>query len=376
VRPPTAAEAVEREGFIYRASQGDPVRGPSARRASGGRPDEGSSVVDRNSVVSRTPFRVTFAGGGTDLPEYYREFGPGACVAGAIDKGIYVMVVENFSPDEIRVSYRITEDAKRNIDEVAHPTIREAMRLLRIPSGVQVITATQMPSRGTGIGSSSSCAVGALNALHTWKGDRVGPRQLAAEAVRIEREILKEPGGIQDQYAAAFGGLNLIEVQRDGTVSVHSLKIDHEGLAELNESLMLFFTGIERSSGSIHTSQVARVADHLDEYHRMRDLARETARALERIDLPEIGRLMDENWQLKRRLSDGISNPKIDTMYEAARANGAWGGKIMGAGGGGFLFLLVPPGRQVAVRKALEPMGFAQKPIRLDIAGSTIVHEE
>lgn len=333
-------------------------------------------MIGRNSVVSKTPFRVTFAGGGTDLPEYYREFGPGACVAGAIDKGIYVIVVENFSPQEIRVSYRVTEDAKRNIDEIAHPTIREAMRLLRIPSGVQVITATQMPSRGTGIGSSSSCAVGALHALHAWKGDRVGPRQLAAEAVRIEREILKEPGGVQDQYAAAFGGLNLIEVQRDGTISVHSLQIDHEGLAELNRNLLLFFTGIERSSGSIHTAQVARVAEHVDAYHRMRDLARESARALERIDLPEIGRLMDENWELKRRLSDAITNPKIDRIYETAKRSGAWGGKIMGAGGGGFLFLVAPPERHLEVRQALEPMGLVHKPIRLAIAGSSIVHEE
>jgi D-glycero-alpha-D-manno-heptose-7-phosphate kinase len=218
--------------------------------------------------------------------------------------------------------------------------------------------------------------VGALHALHVWKGDRVGPRQLAAEAVLIEREILKEPGGIQDQYVAAFGGLNLIEVQRDGTISVHSLKIDHEGLAELNRNLLLFFTGVERSSASIHTSQVARVAEHLDDYNRMRDLARESARALERIDLPEIGRLMDENWELKRRLSDGISNPKIDRMYEAAKHGGAWGGKIMGAGGGGFLFFVAPPERHAEIRKALEPMGLVHKPVSLDIAGSSIVHEE
>jgi D-glycero-alpha-D-manno-heptose-7-phosphate kinase len=333
-------------------------------------------VVGHNFVVSKTPFRVTFAGGGTDLPEYYREFGPGACVAAGIDKGIYAIVVENFNPDEIRVSYRITEDAKRSIDEIAHPTIREAMRLLRIPSGVQVITATQMPSQGTGIGSSSSCAVGALNALHAWKGDRVGPRQLAAEAVRIEREILKEPGGVQDQYAAAFGGLNLIEIQRDGSVSVHSLKIDHEGLSELNRNLMLFFTGIERSSASIHTAQVGGVAAHLDEYHRMRDLARESARALERLDYPEIGRLMDENWELKRRLSDGISSPKIDQVYEAAKSRGAWGGKIMGAGGGGFLFLVVPPERHADVERALESMGLVHKPAELDISGSSLVYDE
>jgi D-glycero-alpha-D-manno-heptose-7-phosphate kinase len=328
------------------------------------------------SVVSKTPFRVTFAGGGTDLPEYYRKFGPGACVAGSINKGIYVMVVENFVPSEIRVSYRITEDARGSIDEIAHSSIREAMRLLQIPSGIQVITATQMPSRGTGIGSSSSCAVGVLNALHTWRGDRVGPRQLASEAVRIEREILKEPGGIQDQYIAAYGGLNLIQVDRNGVVSVQSLTLDHEGLAALNQYLMLFFTGVERSSSQIHARQAGGIAEHLDDYRRMRTLALETAGAIEKLDYAEIGRLMDENWELKRRLSDGVTSPTIDQWYGLAKQNGALGGKLMGAGGGGFLFFLVPPGRQPDVRRALEGAGLSQKPARLDLDGSSIVFQE
>jgi D-glycero-alpha-D-manno-heptose-7-phosphate kinase len=333
-------------------------------------------VLGKFAVVSKTPFRLSFAGGGTDLPDYYRLHGPGACVAGAMDKGIYVMVVENFNADEIRVSYRITEDAKRSVDEIAHGSIREAMRLLRIPSGVQVITATQMPSRGTGIGSSSSCAVGVLNALHAWKGERVGPRQLAKEAVRIEREVLHEPGGIQDQYAAAYGGLNLIQVDRDGSVSVHSLGIDHDGLERLNDQLMLFFTGTERSSAEIHTSQVSHISEHLADYEQMRDLAVETARALERLDFPEIGRLMDENWELKKRLSRGISSPEIDRAYDLAHRNGAMGGKLMGAGGGGFLFFLVSPERQSDVRRALESIGLVPKSTRLQIAGSQIVHEE
>ncbi len=328
------------------------------------------------AVVTKTPFRLTFAGGGTDLPEFYRVYGPGACVAGAMDKGIYVMVVENFNADEIRVSYRITEDAKHSVDEISHGSIREALRLLRIPSGVQVITATQMPSRGTGIGSSSSCAVGTLNALHAWKGERVGPRQLAKEAVRIERDILKEPGGIQDQYAAAYGGLNLIQVERDGSVTVHSLGIDHDGLERLNDHLMLFFTGTERRSADIHTSQVGQIDAHVDEYRAMRDLALRTARALENLDLPEIGRLMHENWELKKRLSNGISNPAIDGAYDLALRNGALGGKLMGAGGGGFLFFLVPPERQAGVRKALEGAGLLPKSARLEITGSRIVHEE
>jgi len=327
-------------------------------------------------VVSRTPFRLTFTGGGTDLPEYYRSHGPGACVAGAMDKGIYVMVVENFNADEIRVSYRVTEDARRNIDDISHGAIREAMRLLRIPSGIQVITATQMPSRGTGIGSSSSCAVGVLHALHTWKGERVGPRQLAAEAVRIEREVLREAGGIQDQYCAAYGGLNLIQVSRDGEVSVHSLNVDHDALERLNRHLMLFFTGGERRSADLHAQQVEQIDEHLRDYDRMRDLALGTAKALERMDLEEVGALMHENWTLKKRLASGISTSVVDRAYETARAAGALGGKLLGAGGEGFLFFLVPPERQDAVRRALTPLGLGEKAVRLEITGSTIVHVE
>jgi D-glycero-alpha-D-manno-heptose-7-phosphate kinase len=327
-------------------------------------------------IVSRTPFRLTFAGGGTDLADYYTRHGPGACVAGAMNKGIYVMVAENFRPNEIRVSYRITEDAKQNVDAIAHGSIREAMRLLHIPSGLQIITATQMPSLGTGIGSSSSCAVGVLHALHRWKGDKVGPRQLATEAVKIEREILREPGGIQDQFTAAYGGLNLIEVAKDGMISVHSLSIDHEGLRDLNDHLMLFFTGMERRSQDVHLNQIAGIQDHLDEYTRMRDLAYATAKALERLDFEEIGRLMDENWQLKRRLSNAITTPEIDRAYQQARQKGALGGKLLGAGGGGFLFFIVPPPAQDDVRRTLNALGMVQKPVQMEVGGSTIVLED
>jgi D-glycero-alpha-D-manno-heptose-7-phosphate kinase len=328
------------------------------------------------AVVTRTPFRLSFAGGGTDLPEFYRRYGPGACVAGTMDKGIFVMVVENFVADEIRVSYRVTEDAKKSIDEIEHGSIREAMRFLKIPSGVQVITATQMPSKGTGIGSSSSCAVGVLNALHAWKGERVRARQLAREAVKIEREVLHERGGIQDQYSAAFGGLNLIKVERDGSVLTQSLSLDFDGLQQLNRHLMVFFTGIERSSSMIHADQIDHIEEHLDEYRRMRDLATETAHAIEGTDFVEVGRLMDENWQLKRRLSDRITNPKVDAAYQAAKRSGAIGGKLLGAGGGGFLFFMVRPERHESVKRVLEHAGMVYKKVTLGIDGSTIVHQE
>ncbi len=327
-----------------------------------------------DAVVSRTPFRVTFAGGGTDLPAFYRRHGPGACVAGAINKGIFVMVVDNFSSEEIRVSYRITEDAKRSLDEIAHGTIRESMRMLNIPSGIQVITATQMPSRGTGIGSSSSCAVGVLNALHAWRGDRVGPHQLAREAVRVEREILKEAGGIQDQYTAAYGGLNLIRVEKDDTVSVQSLNLDHDALAALNDHLMLFFTGVERSSAAIHARQADAMDEHLADYDRMRAIAVEVARAIERLNYPEIGRLMDENWELKKTLAEGVTDDRVERWYEAAKKAGALGGKLLGAGGGGFLFFVVPPERRAGLARTLERMGLRPKPIEIGIDGSQIIH--
>lgn len=336
----------------------------------------GVDLTATSAVVSKTPFRLSFAGGGTDLPAYYRNYGPGACVAGAMDKGIYVMVVENFNADELRVSYRITEDAKRSVDDISHGAIREALRLLRIPSGVQVITATQMPSRGTGIGSSSSCAVGVLHALHAWKGERVGPRQLAREAVLIERDILGEPGGIQDQYCAAYGGLNLIQIQSSGEVSVQSLTLDHDGLADLNSHIMTFFTGTERKSANIHSSQVAQVDEHVDSYTRMREIAVEIARSIEALDFQGIGVLLDENWQLKKRLSGGITSDRVDAAYRLARDNGALGGKLMGAGGGGFMFFLVPPTHQDAVRRALSAIGLTEKAVALQISGSTLVHEE
>ncbi len=331
--------------------------------------------MDRKAaVVTKTPFRLTFAGGGTDLPEYYRTHGPGECVTAAMSKGIFVMVVENFNPGEVRVSYRVTEDAKRNLDEIAHGSIRESMRLLGIQSGIQVITATQMPSRGTGIGSSSACTVGVLHALHAWKGEEVGPRQLAKEAVRVERDILKEHGGVQDQYCVAYGGLNRIHIDRDGEVSVQSLDVDHDGLAALNRHLMMFFTGGERRSADIHNGQISGIADHLDEYDRMRNLAREIAGAIRRLDFPEVGRLMNENWELKKRLADGISNPAIDRAYDAAIRNGAIGGKLLGAGGAGFLLFLVPPERHPEVRRVLESMGLVQKDVQIELAGSSIVH--
>ncbi|MEM1755637.1 MAG: kinase, partial [Thermoplasmata archaeon] len=173
---------------------------------------------DFRVITTRTPLRITFTGGGTDIPAYYRKYGPGAVVSATINKYIYVTVAKNFYRDEIRVSYSKTENAIKNVDDIQHPTVRESLKLLDIKSGIQIISITEIPSRGTGLGSSSSFLVGLLNALHAWRGEAVSPKQIAEEAVKIEREILKEPGGKQDQYMAAFGGINLMEFFPDENV--------------------------------------------------------------------------------------------------------------------------------------------------------------
>ncbi|MEM2705885.1 MAG: kinase, partial [Thermoplasmata archaeon] len=189
---------------------------------------------DFRLIITKTPLRITFTGGGTDIPAYYRKYGPGAVVSATINKYIYVTVAKNFYRDEIRVSYSKTENAIKNVDDIQHPTVRESLKLLDIKSGIQIISITEIPSRGTGLGSSSSFLVGLLNALHAWRGEAVPPKQIAEEAVKIEREILKEPGGKQDQYMAAFGGINLMEFFPDENVSVKPTLLKAEDRKMLN----------------------------------------------------------------------------------------------------------------------------------------------
>ena len=197
-------------------------------------------------VTSKTPLRITFSGGGTDLPEYFKNYHQGAVLSSTINKYIYVTVAENFYKDEIRISYSKTENALKSIEQIQHPTVREALRMLDIKSGIQIVSITEIPSGGTGLGSSSSFLVGLLNALHTWIGEVVSPKQLAEEAVKIERDILHEPGGWQDQYIAAYGGINLFEFFIDGNVNVKKQLFRNEELKDLQNRLVMFYTGTER----------------------------------------------------------------------------------------------------------------------------------
>ncbi len=328
---------------------------------------------DFSIVTTKTPLRITFTGGGTDLMDYYTRRGPGAVVSAAINKYIYVTAARNFYHDEIRVSYSKSEDKLKSVDEIQHPAVREALRLLGINGGLQIVSITEIPSKGTGLGSSSSFLVGLLYALHTWLGEPVSQEQLASEAFHIEREVLKEEGGKQDQYIAAYGGIRLMEFNSDESVSMRPIVLKSDRRELLQSSLMMFYTGRERSSVEIHKEQVKGIEAKLDIYDEMRDMTYKTYDAIAKCDIEELGALMDANWQFKKKLSSGISDSAIDAYYEKAIRAGAIGGKLMGAGGGGFLLFVAPKEKHADIASAL---GLQEEPFRLDPLGSRIMNME
>ena len=300
-------------------------------------------------IISQTPFRASFAGGGTDLPAFYRqEFG--AVLSTTIDQHIYVTIHRRFEPT-IRVGYSRTETAP-TLDEVQHELVRETMRLAEIDEPLEITTIGDVPA-GTGMGSSSSLTVGLLAALYGYRHRVVSPRVLAEQACRIEIDVLNKPIGRQDQYAAAFGGLNYIRFNPDDTVDVQPVPCRAETLAELERRALLVYTGETRDANVILERQSGATADRMDVLRSMRDLADEMRHTLAEGDLDQFAALLHTGWELKRSLGCGISNGQIDQWYEAARRSGATGGKLLGAGGGGFLLLLAPPWRHRAIREAL-----------------------
>jgi D-glycero-alpha-D-manno-heptose-7-phosphate kinase len=301
-------------------------------------------------IISQTPYRVSFAGGGTDLPAYYRhEFG--AVLSVTIDHHIYVTLHRRFE-STIRVSYSRTEVA-HTIDEVQHELVREAMRMVEIDEPLEMTTIGDVPS-GTGMGSSSSLTVGLLTALYGYQHRIVSPKLLAEQACRIEIDILHKPIGRQDQYAAAFGGLNYLRFNSDDTVDVEPVSCRAETLAELEQRALLVYTGQTRDANVILEQQSSATEDRLDVLRAMRDLADEMRHALAGDgDLDRFAALLHEGWELKRSLGFGISNDHINEWYAVARRAGAVGGKLLGAGGGGFVLLIAPPWRHRAIREAL-----------------------
>jgi D-glycero-alpha-D-manno-heptose-7-phosphate kinase len=321
-------------------------------------------------VISKTPLRISFAGGGTDLPAFYRRFG-GAVLSTTIDKYIYVTVNRKFD-NGIRVSYSKTENVD-HVEQIEHRIVRACLMESGITGGVEITSIADIPSKGTGLGSSSSFAVGLLHALSAYRGVYCSSGHLAREASRIEIELLGNQIGKQDQYAAAYGGLNLIRFNGDDSVVVEPVVCGREIMHGLESRLMVFYTGITRSAPDILREQSAATESQAGTQARLRrisDLAFTLREELMRGNLDAMGEILHESWCLKREVARGITSEQIDAWYAAARAAGALGGKLLGAGGGGFLAFYVPPERREPVSAALPdlrlyPMSFEQEGSRI-----------
>jgi D-glycero-alpha-D-manno-heptose-7-phosphate kinase len=308
-------------------------------------------------VTTITPLRLSFAGGGTDLPDFYLKHG-GAVVSTTINKYIYVTVKYHSTlfNEAYRLSYSTTEHTQ-SLDDIENDIARECLRLVHVDPPLYIATSADLPAL-SGLGSSSSFAVGLLYALHLLRGEDVSAGQLAEEACQVEIDMLKRPVGKQDQYAAAFGGLNFIAFQQDGRVQFDPLWLPDDGVDVLFRNSMLFWTGIQRNAGDILANQRARIGDTSHTLIAMRDMAHECRDALLGVGVTpqRLGGLLDAGWRAKRSLADSITSSAIDQSYERALAAGALGGKIAGAGGGGFLYLVAPPECHTAVREALPGM--------------------
>ena len=326
-------------------------------------------------IITRTPFRLTLGGGGTDLPSFYREHG-GFILAGAVDKYMFLNVNTPIVDDKIRVRYTSSEMVD-HLDDVKHNLAREALRHFGVTNGIEIVSIADIPA-GTGLGSSSSYLVGLLNALHTLLQDQATPQKLAEEACHIELEVLKKPIGKQDQYMAAFGGLTALDIKPDGTVCVTRLELDVDLLESLEHNILMFYTNEMRDATTILKKQddATRTKDHtvVRSLREIKDIGVEIREAISKGNLRRFGELLDVHWQSKKRLSEGISNSQIDAWYELARQNGAIGGKISGAGGGGFLMLYCEENK-ARLREAMHAAGLRELKFRFDFEGSKVVFD-
>ena len=326
-----------------------------------------------NIVVTRTPLRISFAGGGTDLPEFY-QVEEGAVLSTAVDKYVYVTVKRHSElfNEPIRLNYSRSEQVN-TISEIENNIARECLKFLNVEPPIYVSTVADMPA-STGMGGSSAFAVGLLNALHAFRGERVTAGQLANEACHIEMEILGEPIGKQDQYAAAFGGLNLLRFGRDGRVTVEPQPVVNGAAAYLFSNIMMFWTGHQRPAASVLSEQKANTAQNLDVLRHMRNDAYELRAHCSRaqIDLEKLGEALHRGWMLKRSLASTITSSDIDANYARAMEAGAEGGKLCGAGGGGFLMFIVKPEKRELVRRALADLPLVS--LRYEVHGSRVLY--
>lgn len=318
-------------------------------------------------IIVQTPLRVSLFGGGTDFRSFYLAEG-GCVLSSAIDKYIFVTIKQRFD-DKVRVGYTKTEMVD-HLDELEHELIREALRKGDVRHGIEVTTMGDIPSAGSGLGSSSTVTVGALHATYSLNGDLVLAEKLAQDAIEIEIEILNKPIGIQDQYIAAYGGLRFFEFRTDGTIRNERIQLPPDLERQLNQNLMLFYTGVTRAADTILKEQQDNIHQRMVILCEMKRIAHEARDALLNGRLDPLGELLHESWLLKKQLASKISNGAIEELYDVARRAGATGGKITGAGGGGFLLLYCPFERQEVVRQAL---GLQELPFKLERDGSKVI---
>jgi D-glycero-alpha-D-manno-heptose-7-phosphate kinase len=323
-------------------------------------------------IVTRSPLRISLGGGGTDLPSYYREH-EGLVISAAIDKYVYITIHETFE-EEIIAKYSKME-VVRTPDEIKHPIIRQALKLLCIEHPHLEITSMSDIPAGTGLGSSGSFTTALLRAMHALRNNHVSRRELAEQACHIELDLLEEPIGKQDQYIAAFGGITCFRFRSDNTVDVEPVRLKPETLHNLEDNLVLFFTGFTRSASDILRDQHTRTRQNdremLDNLHLMKQIGEETRKAFDAGDLRRFADLMNTHWEHKKNRSQGMTNSRIDDYYQLARCNGALGGKLIGAGGGGFLMFYTED--KTRVRRKLYEAGLREVRIRFDFAGTTVL---
>lgn len=322
-------------------------------------------------IITRTPFRMSYVGGGTDIATYYRREG-GAVVSAAIDRYMYITLHRRFASG-VRVAYSQTEEVD-DIDHLKHPLVREAMRMTGIKDGIEITSTADIPAKGTGLGSSSSYTVGLLQALHAFQGKRLSAEDLAEMACDIEINKCGEPIGKQDQYAAAIGGMNLFKFNTDETVSVEPVFLSGGFKRELDESTLIFYTGKSRSASSILAEQTVNSGsdEKLPHLRRMTALAFQFRTAVESGNLMEIGELLKENWSLKKALAKGISNSLVDDMYDAGMSEGALGGKLLGAGAGGFIMFIAERAKHQKIIQKLSD--FRSLNFKIEKQGAQVIY--
>lgn len=319
-------------------------------------------------IIIQTPLRISYFGGGTDFKDYYLQHG-GCVLSTSIDKYIFVTIKERFDK-KLRVGWTRTEMVD-SVSKINHELIREALKKTGISSGVEITTMGDIPSQGSGLGSSSTVTVGALHAMYSLKGELISATQLAEEACEIELDILNKPIGVQDQYIAAFGGLRIFSFFKNGQVKAKKINLDPVTSRRLNTNTLLFFTGVTRKADKILGEQKRNIGDRLQILEEMKKLVFVASKELEDGNPHAIGELLHKGWELKKQMASKVTNPELDEMYNTALKAGAIGGKISGAGGGGFLLLYCPQANQETLRSAMH--GLQELSINHEPDGSKVI---